>query len=230
MLLLLNKIIISLLLCLGFIHLFSFSVYAAEANDIVMGDFARESGIEETEIEEIEYSDDYLLDLIAMSEDHSFSSSLLSSYNSKLYQSESIKDLGALQLSTGFDRERLTTFASTKSIIGVGKEETLVKLHVFHIDPNLEDSLISTQKSRISIGKSGLYNETVCFDYVGINYVLITARDPVTYTTTKRLYKVTLKELETRNKLENMTIDFFDKEVESPSIEGFVPEIVDLGF
>jgi hypothetical protein len=188
-------------------------------------------------LEYFDYGDDYLIELVDTNEVNIFSGPLFNFYDREVYRSEILKDLGPLQLSSGFERDRLTTFSPSKAITGVGEEGTIVGLHVFHfdtvinsIDESVEEFVISTQDRLVTLGKSGLYNETVCFNYVGVNYVLLSVENPMTFATTKRLYKVTLKKLETRNKLENMTINFFEKEIESPSIEEFVPEIVDFGF
>lgn len=225
MFLAIKRLTITTLLCMTFFALFGVSVYA-ESDNFVMGDFIEETTSEDV-LEHFNYNEEFLIELVEVNEAGVFSGQVYSSYDVELYRSEFLKNLGALELSTGFERDRLTTFATTKAITGVGVEGAVVGLHVFHI---ISDSVVSTQDSLVTLGKSGLYNETVCFDHVGVNYVLLTVEDPETFASTKRLYKVTVKELETRNKLENMTIDFFEEEEESPTIEKFVPEIVNFGF
>lgn len=220
-----SKLVITTLLCLTFFALFGFSVYA-ESEDFVVDEYSQVVTNDDV-LEYFGYTDDYLIELVSVNEMNAFATPLFSSYDVELYRSDVLKDLGPLQLSSGFERDRLTTFSSSKAIAGIGEEGSVVGLHVFHIET---ETLISTQDTLFTIGKSGLYNETVAFDYVGVNYVLLTVEDSISFATTKRLFKVTLKEIETRNKLENMTINFFEEESESPSIEKFVPEIVNFGF
>lgn len=230
-----KKCLLTTALCLTFFALFGFGVYA-NSDTFVMAEIVEESTSDDV-LDYFNYSDDFLVEYVNANEANVFSAPLFTSYDREIYRSEIIKDLGPLQLSTGFERDRLTTFSTSKAITGLGEEGAVVGLHVFHIDKILNDIedraeqvVVSTQDRMVTLGKSGLYNETVCFDYVGVNYVLLTVENPVTFEATRRLYKVTLKELETRNKLENMTINFFEEEVKSPSIEEFVPGIVDFGF
>lgn len=231
MVLAIKKLVVITSLCLTFLALFDFSIYAGSDNFIVV-DFIEKTTSKDV-LEYFDYEDDYLIELVDTNEVNIFSGPLFNFYDREIYQSEILKDLGPLQLSAGFEHERLTTFAPTKAITGVGEEGTIIGLHVFHldtvinsIDGSAKEFIVSTQDRLVTLGKSKLYNETICFDYVGVNYVLLAVKNPITFVTTKRIYKVTLKELATRNKLENMTINFFEEETESLSIEEFVQEIV----
>lgn len=228
-----RKLIITTLLCLTMFALSGVSIYA-ESNSSNLGE-VNEKSTDDDALDYFNYSYDYLIELAAHNETSTFSGSLYTSYDVELSRGTALKDLGTLQLSTGFDRNRLTTFSKTKAISGVGKAGAQVGLQVFHIVTSTTDNkskkyLVSTQDELVKIGNSGLYNETIYFDYIGVNYVLLTVEDPITFASTKRLYKVTLKAIATRNKLENMTIDFFKEEVKSPSIEEFVPGIFNFGF
>jgi len=231
MVLAVRKLVIITSLCLTFLALFGFSAYAESDNFIVVNFIEKTTN--EDVLEYFDYGDDYLIELVDTNEANVFLGPLFNFYDREVYRSEILKDLGPLQLSSGFERDRLTTFAPTKAITGVGEEGVIVGLHVFHIDTvinsidgSAKEFIVSTQDRLVTLGKSGLYNETICFDYVGVNYVLLAVENPITLTTTKRIYKVILKELATRNKLENMTINFFGEKNESPNIEEFVQEIV----
>jgi hypothetical protein len=149
------------------------------------------------------------------------------------YRKEVLKDLGSLQLTNGYSRDRITTFSKTKSLSGAGSEGTVVGLYVFHYESTSSAGtqlIVPTQDHLVTIGKSGLYSETININYVGSNYVLLASKNPKTMAITYRLFKVTLKEEETRDKLENVTINFFEDTSQKTNVQELVPSISNYGF
>ncbi len=148
-----------------------------------------------------------------------------------------MKDFGPLLLKNSFDKAKTTTFSESKTISGTATEDTVVGLAVFHIEiskdteGNTKKVLVMTQEKTSTIGLSGLYSDSVDLDYIGTNYVLIAAKDnsqkdkPIYY----RLFKVIRKELETKEKLENIQVEFIqDAGGKSPELQEFIPSINNL--
>ena len=221
----------TLLVCFSFLFLFQVTAFAGgedtQTDRIVTNEVRTYFGWNTSDLNE----------MVKASELTYFTSPAFSIYEIENFQSERLKDFGSLKLSSGYLRDRITTFSKTKALVGTGTEGTVVGLYVFHYETRMDFNTISmkqylipTQDHLVKIGRSGLYNETVCIDYIGTNYVLIASQEPVTKEVKYRLFKVVLKQEETKVMLENMTINFFDSQKESPKLEEFVPIIMHSGF
>lgn len=129
---------------------------------------------------------------------------------------ELIKDFGALELNSGFSRNRISTFSKTKTLTGVGLDKTIVGLFVFHYDTvtntitqQTTSSIVATQDRLVTIGLSGLFNETIDLDYVGDNYVFLAVKSPVDDSVVYRIFKIVRKEEKIQESLENIKVNFY---------------------
>lgn len=129
---------------------------------------------------------------------------------------ELIKDFGALELNSGFTRSRISTFSKTKTLMGVGLDKTVVGIYVFHyevitntITQQTTSNIVATQDRLVTIGLSGLFNETINLDFIGDNYVFMAVKSPVDDSVVYRLFKIVRKEEKIQESLENMKISFF---------------------
>jgi len=225
-----KKILMTISFCFTFFVLFGFNAFA----ETIDNDVETHKSVEVTTNRVTDYFDwnkDQVSEMVITNDFGPLTGPSYSIYEIEQYQREVLKDLGALQLSSGFARNRVTTFLKTKAIAGVGRENTVVGLFVFHYEIIANERvLVVTQDHLSTLGRSGLYNERISIDYVGCNYVLIAVEDPETYEVRYRMFKVVRKEVETRDLLENMTIDFFDEQVSKPNFNKFVPGIDSFGF
>lgn len=116
---------------------------------------------------------------------------------------DGINDFGDFFLSKGFSKLSVTTFADSKVLSGKGAAKTVVGVHVFSISK--DGGMITTNTSVQEIGASGIYNCSFSLK-LGENNILIAVMDDdnVLY----RLYKVTVKQEETKGILENIQINF----------------------
>lgn len=131
---------------------------------------------------------------------------------------QDINDFKVFTLTKGFSKQTVVTFASSKILSGKGTEKTVVGTCVFTIS---KDGKLITSEDSLSIqtiGASGTYNGVLNYK-LGDNYVIIAVMDKDV--TIYRLYKVTVKQEETKGMLENIQIDF----VPSTSNKSSVPSI-----
>lgn len=129
---------------------------------------------------------------------------------------ELIKDFGALELYSGFTRNRISTFSKTKTLTGVGLDKTIVGLYVFHYDTvtnsitqQTSSSIVATQDRLVTIGLSGLFNETIDLDFVGDNYVFFAVKSPIDDSVVYRIFKIVRKEEKIQESLENIKVNFY---------------------
>lgn len=129
---------------------------------------------------------------------------------------ELIKDFGALELYSGFTRSRISTFSKTKTLTGVGLDKAVVGLYVFHyntetntITQQTTSSIVATQDRLVTIGLSGLFNETINLDFIGDNYVFLAVKSPVDDSVVYRLFKIVRKEEKIQESLENIKVNFY---------------------
>jgi len=177
-----------------------------------------------------------LLNLLDQTQDE-FDMSSVSAYDLEMYRQEQLKDMGSLQLTRGFARDKITTFSDVKVLEGTGKEGIFVGLYVFHFEESLnpitdivDQQVVMTQDHLVEVGASEIYSETINLDYVGDNYVMLTVYNPKTdEQAVTRLFKVCREEALTRDKLENVQVNFLQEDEEGPSLDTFVPDFVDFG-
>lgn len=186
-------------------------------------------------LELLQWTESDLLDYVSYNESNMYyaSTSTLSD-NTTVDQ---LKDFGPLTLKNGFSKAKMTTFSESKTISGTALEDTTVGLIVFHIETvkdtegNSTKSLVITQERISTIGLSGLYSDSVNLDYVGTNYVLIAAQDNSQKDVAiyDKLFKVIRKEPETKEKLENIQVEFIqDAGSEYPNLQEYIPSINNL--
>lgn len=134
-------------------------------------------------------------------------------------------DGSALKLSSNFINVA-PTFSSTKKISGNGEEGITVGIMVY--DSWTEDGEINItyQSEYQTIGLSKIFDETIELNTIGINYICIAVMkdDDTEY----RVYVLNRKEEETREKLENIEIEFkVNDDEEQDSDEKVEEESVD---
>ncbi len=116
---------------------------------------------------------------------------------------EDLNDYGFFDLTKGFSRMSGSTFADSKALSGKGDATTVVGANVFYLDS--EGNMVGICDSIQTIGSSGIYNETLKLK-IGENHVVIAAKKgSVVY---YRLFKVVVKQEETKGMLENIQINF----------------------
>jgi hypothetical protein len=118
------------------------------------------------------------------------------------------------------------TFSSTKKISGNGEEGITVGIMVYDSWTEDGELNITYQSKYQTIGLSKIFDETIELNTIGINYICIAVMkdDDTEY----RVYVLNRKEEETREKLENIEIEFkvnddeeqdSDEKVEEESID-----------
>lgn len=116
---------------------------------------------------------------------------------------ENLNDYKVFEMKKGFDKVRTSTFASSRNVSGQGEEGVGVGILVYRfVDGEVKVSFESVKK----LGPSGLYSETIPFSNIGINYVLIAAKQEefLEY----KLFEVNRLKEETKEKLENVQVTF----------------------
>lgn len=135
-----------------------------------------------------------------------------------------LNDFKYLYLNKGFDKRITPTFSSRKNISGEGKKGTIVGIVVTDNFYNITDLNIQT------IGASGLYNDKIKFDNIGINYIYIYVKKDDDIVSKK--FTVNRKEEETKNILENISIDFSitdtKKQSEQTKFQNMIGDFVQL--
>ncbi|MBN2221109.1 MAG: hypothetical protein JW708_02810 [Vallitaleaceae bacterium] len=187
--------------------------------------------VKETSIaEEFSITEESLADIVDLKE-LSFLSENMNSLLTSDSLSESVVNFGNLQITSGLNKERFTTFSSSRTITGTGTEGTIVGLLVFRINTATSRDIVVTQDSLVTIGKSTLFNEKINFDTIGVNYALIATKDKTTGNTVIKLYRITRKTEETKEKLENIRLNLINGESNTNSgIQNLVPNVSGLGF
>ncbi len=181
------------------------------------------------------YSKSYLLELVEAGS-VKFSLPLLGFGDDQDFRKAELNKLGDLSLSSGFNKERITTFSNVKYLEGQAPVGTAVGVIVFHFEDQETDDLLSedhllvTQEDLTAVGASEIYTETIELDYIGVNYVLIATYNPESEESAYNLFRVNREQEDKRLQLENVQIDFFDEEDEDISIENLVPGLVDYDF
>lgn len=117
-----------------------------------------------------------------------------------------INDYKIFNLNKGYTRLSVVTFASSKVLSGKGEADTFIGVNVFYFDK--EGAFISTDSSISQIGVSGVYNGNATLK-IGDNNVIIAVKkgDTLFY----RLFKVVVKQEETKGTLENIKINLIEK-------------------
>lgn len=224
-----RKIAVNCIVVVFIMMFFDVSVYA-DVRDVSNIDL-----ITNDVLEYFEWNEEDLTSYVNYHEAYVYSGKIYSMYDIELSNRIANVDVGSFSITSGFLRDRLSTFSDYRKLIGNGEEDTIIGAYVFHYETVLnhegetETVLVPTQDLLLEIGRSGLYNETIDIDYIGDNYVLIAVDgDEPEF----KLFKVVRKKVETKQLLENIQIDFFDNKVvkENPSIEEYVPSIFNFGF
>ena len=182
---------------------FSISTPSAIFNDVLHLDELEEVIIEqEKEVGELE------------TETLEESDSIMENSEPPLVQYEDINDLGDLYLQQGFEQKVTPTFAKSKTISGQGDIGTTVGILV--ADSITEGALNVTYVDyETTIGASGIYSKS--FDLnIGTNYVIVATVSKY------RVFTINRKEEETKELLENITIDF------EPLVEEEIVEEVEI--
>ncbi|GKX28680.1 hypothetical protein SH1V18_11600 [Vallitalea longa] len=125
-------------------------------------------------------------------------------YLSKGFEEKDNNDEG-LKLQSRFIDAK-PTFESTHNIKGNGEEDTLVGIMVYDGWGDEGNLNITYQSDYQTIGPSGIYNEKIHLNTIGINYICIAVKkdSEVEY----NIYMVNRKKEETKEILENIEIKF----------------------
>ncbi|QUH29144.1 hypothetical protein [Vallitalea guaymasensis] len=145
----------------------------------------------------------------------------------KLNKGFDVKDShgNALKLDSNFINVA-PTFSSTKKISGNGEEGVTVGIMVYDSWTEEGKLNITYQSEYQTIGLSKIFDETIELNTIGINYICIAVMKDED--TEYRVYVLNRKEEETREKLENIEIEFkvnddteqdSDEKVEEESVE-----------
>lgn len=145
---------------------------------------------------------------------------------------EDINEFTYLYLNKGFDKRMSTedyimtdnkainvapTFSSSKNISGNGDEGITVGVLVYDgytAEGNLE---ITYQSDFQTIGPSNIFNETIEFNTIGLNNIIIAVmKDGLVE---HKIYVVNRKEKETKEKLENIEVEFISVEEDKDKTE-----------
>lgn len=120
---------------------------------------------------------------------------------------EDINDYRIFSLNKGYNKLSVVTFADTKVLSGKGEAETSIGVNVFCFSK--EGKLTTTYSSIQQIGASGVYNGTITLNK-GENNIIIAVKkgDTLLY----RLFKVEVKQEETKGALENIKINLIQTE------------------
>lgn len=209
----------------GLFFVLSISTSLAEEGD------SKVESVKETSVAtEFSITEESLSDIVDLKE-LSFLSENMNSLLSTDSLSSSVVNFGNLQITSGLNKERFTTFSSSRTITGTGTEGTVVGILVFHFNTAGTRSIEVTQDAMVTIGKSTLFNEKIYFDSIGVNYALIATKDKATSNTVFKLYRITRKTEETKEKLENIKLNLMNGDNESNSaIQNLVPGLNGLGF
>lgn len=114
-----------------------------------------------------------------------------------------INDYKVFKLYKGFSKLSVITFANSKMLSGNGEENTTVGIMAFSVSE--EGKIISLGQSIDTIGPSGIYNTSINLK-IGDNNVIIAVKNNDLFI--YRLFKVTVKEAETKGLLENIQLNF----------------------
>ncbi len=121
-----------------------------------------------------------------------------------------INDFNYLYLTKGFEKEVTPTFASMMNISGEGVKGTSVGVLIYTKDSSCYHVNFESIKN---IGASGLYSEVLEFDFIGSNYVIVVVKKDNSLL--HRQYTINRKEETTKDKLENIDLDFNNNESEN---------------
>ena len=210
---------------LGLFFVLSISTSFAEEQSSVV------ESVQETAVAaEFSMTEESLSDIVDLKE-LSFLSENVNSLLATDSLSSSVVNFGNLQITSGLNKDRFTTFSSSRTVTGTGTEGTVVGLMVFRFNTASNRDIVVTQDTLVTIGKSTLFNEKINFDTIGVNYALIATKDKTSANVVIKLYRITRKTEETKALLENITLNLMNGESNSTSgIQNFVPSLSGLGF
>lgn len=210
----LKKMIILLTtICLFF--LVSVNVYAGTVDDDVKNSFFKD----------VDFNVDVIPDnqlsatsgtSVGMAGGNGVTSSAFNSGNSN----DAYNVFGDFSLNKGFDKKKITTFSSSRSLSGVGDEGIIVGVKVYSKD--LFGNLTSNYQSVKELGASGLFSDLIEFKKTGVYYMVIKVVDGKD--TWIRWFELTKKEEETKDYLENIQINFI--KTQTPEKSTFPTEIL----
>jgi len=167
-------------------------------------------------LDEFDWTQDALTKAVKANEASAFIEPAFGILELENLKKEIIKDFGTLDLNSGFSRSRISTFSKTKTLTGVGLDKTVVGLYTFHyesvtnaITQKTTTNIVATQDRLVTVGLSGLFNETINLDYIGDNYVFIAVKSPVDDSVVYRIFKIVRKEEKIQESLENIKINFY---------------------
>jgi len=210
MIIAMKQVLLTTVFCLLFISFFNVSAKAMSVG-----------GIEDRAVDEQAYLDeDMITDIIENNQSQS-----VEAYGSEAVMQEDYYSFGSFDLTKGFKKDKTTTFSESKSLLGVGEEDTAIEVVVFYYE---EDALIIDKEYFCDLGKSGVYNENLSFSHIGLNYVFVTVTES-NGDKYYKLFKVVCEEEKTREQLENVQIDFLKDNSETPTIEEFAPKLEEIG-
>ncbi len=115
-------------------------------------------------------------------------------------EDEDINDYNFFKVNKGFSRTSVVTFADTKIFSGNGDVDTLVGIVVLNSKGNTVDT-----SDPVQIGASGVFNASIRFDLGENNVVFVVKKGDLTL---YRLFKVTVKEEQKKEILENIQLNF----------------------
>lgn len=207
----LKKVIILLTtICLFF--LVSVNVYAGTVDDDVKSTFFKDVDFNVDVIPDRQLS----TTTTASVGSNGVTASALSSGN----LSDAYNVFGDFSLSKGFDKKKITTFSSSRSLSGVGDQGIIVGVKVYTKDAF--GTLVSTYQSVKELGASGLFSDLVEFKKTGVYYMVIKVVNGKD--TWIRWFELTKKEEETKDYLENIQINFI--KTQTPEKSTFPTEVL----
>ncbi|NMA84415.1 MAG: hypothetical protein GX962_11215 [Epulopiscium sp.] len=119
-------------------------------------------------------------------------------------EEEKLLDLGLIQIKKGLSKKEEPTFAQQRNIAIEGKEGTSIIIFVYSTNDQ-GDINLTFESVRQAIGASGIYNESISFDTIGENYVLIYAEKGEQKVA--RLFQINRKKQETKIELQSKRYD-----------------------
>ena len=120
-----------------------------------------------------------------------------------------VEQVGSLILTEGIGKKRTKLFTGSRKLLGNGGKEDQVDLILFYMldqeDGNAEPVIL--QADQYMIGASRLFSAEIALDRPGVNYLLVQVGGEgqgLAY----QLYQIIVEDIKTKDKLENMTLQF----------------------
>ncbi len=139
-----------------------------------------------------------------------------------------LNQFGDFSFSGGLEYKKFSTFSDEKALVGYGSEDTVIGLMVYKEE---DDEIILIDSSHKQLGASGLYSETINFEYEQSQYLIVAVMQDGFVQS--RVYQITTKIEATREFLENIDINFLSDDkmrLAVPDFEIRLPEHTHIDF